>query len=91
MARTFNKPIPILAHRNGNPKIVYTFDSANKASAFTLADVKSIMQVARGDRYQALGWDFYIKDSLTGREREQKATRVIHNCPPVEQQYTRQP
>ena len=86
MASAFKPPIRIIAHRRDNAAVVYTFDSANKAAAFTHADVKSILQVARGERQQAVGWQFYDAATIAGQVAECEAARLIHNCTPAERQ-----
>lgn len=77
MASAFKEPIPILAHRIGNPLVVYLFNSANDASVFTKADVKSIMQVARGTRRSALNWNFYMQASIGAQVIHGAATKLV--------------
>lgn len=76
MASAFRDPIAIMAHRKGNSKSVYLFDSANAAANFTKADVKSIMQVARGERKTALDWVFYLQKSVGSIVIVTNATRI---------------
>ena len=64
MASAFKEPKPILAHVVGQDNIVYLFDSATKAAAFTHADVKSILQVCRGQRKSAMRWNFYFRETI---------------------------
>ena len=64
MASAFKEPKPILAFVIGHEHTVYLFDSANKAAAFTHADVKSILQVCRGQRKSAMRWNFYFQETI---------------------------
>lgn len=64
MASAFKEPKPILAHVVGQDNIVYLFDSAARAAAFTHADVKSILQVCRGQRKSAMRWNFYFQETI---------------------------
>ena len=64
MASAFKEPKPVLAHVVGQDNIVYLFESANKAAAFTHADAKSILQVCRGQRKSAMRWDFYFQETI---------------------------
>lgn len=77
MASAFREPIAIMAHRIGNPQIVYLFGSANTAATFTKADVKSIMQVARGQRKSALSWNFYMQASIGSQVIVCAASKVV--------------
>lgn len=78
MASAFKEPVEIVAYWMGGSKTVYIFESANKAAAFTHADVKSIMQVARGQRKTAVGWNFYLRASIAGQTVEAEATKRIY-------------
>ena len=64
MASAFKEPKPILAFVIGHVQTVYLFDSATKAAAFTHADVKSILQVCRGQRKSAMRWNFYFQETI---------------------------
>ena len=85
MASTFNEPKPILAFVVGHEQTVYLFDSANKAAAFTHADVKSILQVCRGQRTSAMCWNFYFQESLDAQVLAQLADKkVIPPCTTID-------
>ena len=78
MASAFNEPIEIVAYWMGGSQTVYVFDSANKAAEFTKADVKSILQVARGERKTAVGWTFFLRSSIAGQVVESQATKRVY-------------
>ena len=85
MASAFKEPKPILAHVVGQDNIVYLFDSANHAAAFTHADVKSILQVCRGQRTSAMRWNFYFQESLDAQVLAQLADKkVIPPCTTID-------
>lgn len=85
MASAFKEPKPILAHVVGQDNIVYLFDSANQAAAFTHADVKSILQVCRGQRTSAMRWNFYFQESLDAQVLAQLADKkVIPPCTTID-------
>ena len=75
MASAFKEPIEIVGYRLRTPSVVYIFGSANKAADFTKADVKSILQVARGERKTAVGWAFFQRSSIAGQVVESQAAR----------------
>ena len=77
MASAFKEPKPILAHVVGQDNIVYLFDSATKAAAFTHADVKSILQVCRGQCKSAMRWNFYFQKSIDAQVLAQLADRKV--------------
>ena len=78
MASAFKEPKPILAFVVGHEHTVYLFDSANKAAAFTHADVKSILQVARGERKTAVGWSFFLRSTIGGQVVESQAVKRVY-------------
>ena len=85
MASAFKEPKPILAFVVGYEHTVYLFDSANKAAAFTHADVKSILQVCRGQRTSAMRWNFYFQESLDAQVLAQLADKkVIPPCTTID-------
>ena len=85
MASAFKEPKPILAHVVGQDNIVYLFESANKAAAFTHADVKSILRVCRGQRTSAMRWNFYFQESLDAQVLAQLADKkVIPPCTTID-------
>ena len=85
MASAFKEPKPILAHVAGQDNIVYLFESANKAAAFTHADVKSILQVCRGQRKSAMRWNYYFQESIDAQELAQLADRkVVSLCTAID-------
>lgn len=78
MASAFKEPIEIVGYRMRTPSIVYVFESANKAAEFTNADVKSILQVARGDRKSAAGWAFFLRSTIGGQAVESQAVKRVY-------------
>ena len=85
MASAFKEPRAILAHVAGEDNIVYLFDSANKAAAFTHADVKSILQVCRGQRKSAMRWNFYFQETIDAQARMYLASKkVIPPCTTID-------
>ena len=85
MASAFKEPKPILAFVIGHVQTVYLFDSATKAAAFTHADVKSILQVCRGQRTSAMRWNFYFQESLDAQVLAQLADKkVIPPCTTID-------
>ena len=84
MASAFKEPKPILAFVVGYEHTVYLFDSANKAAAFTHADVKSILQVCRGQRKSAMRWNFYFRETIDAQARVYLADKVIPPCTTID-------
>ena len=85
MASAFKEPTPILAFVIGHEHTVYLFDSANKAAAFTHADVKSILQVCRGQRKSAMRWNFYFQETIDAQARMYLADKkVIPPCTTID-------
>ena len=85
MASAFKEPKPILAHVVGQDNIVYLFESANKAAAFTHADAKSILQVCRRERKSAMRWHFYFQESIDAQVLVQLADKkVIPPCTTID-------
>ena len=85
MASAFKEPKPILAFVIGHEHTVYLFDSANKAAAFTHADVKSILQVCRGQRKSAMRWNFYFQETIDAQVLAQLADKkVIPPCTTID-------
>ena len=85
MASAFKEPKPILAFVVGHEHTVYLFDSANKAAAFTHADVKSILQVCRGQRKSAMRWNFYFQETIDAQAWMYLASKkVIQPCTTID-------
>ena len=78
MASAFKEPIEIVGYRLRTPSVVYIFESANKAAEFTKADVKSILQVARGERKTAVGWSFFLRSTIGGQVVESQAVKRVY-------------